>query len=64
MTSQGETIRDWLDRRRHFAEFITHPNSQKGNSHLKDYSYLDQQTLPITELHTLKRLENCFTCPF
>ena len=33
------TISDWLDLRRHSSEFITHPNSQEENSHIKDYSF-------------------------
>ena len=39
MTSHGETIFDWPDLRRHYSEFLTHPNSQEENSPVKDYSF-------------------------
>ena len=40
VTSQTLQLSDRLDPRRHFAEFISHPNSHKENYPLKDYSLL------------------------
>ena len=54
--SRSTTPLFWI----HYSEFITHPNSQEENSHVKEYSFLAQSALAFPQTKKLLKAKHTY----